>query len=113
MKLYERQCQQRQAEQRESAEIRERERRMIGPRSDGYISEPTREGNGTGYHYSRTIYGVRYGFTAVSMPNGERRYFVTRYNGYGDDGTEWGRSSGMRFGCAWTPVHSITRYPDK
>jgi hypothetical protein len=41
------------------------------------------------------------------MPNGDRRYFVNRYNGYGDDGTEEGRKSGMRFGCAWPQVHAI------
>jgi hypothetical protein len=80
-------------------------------RSEIYVTEPLREGNGTSRLWSRTIAGVAYSFTAVTMPDGERRYFVSRYNGYRDDGTEWGRTIGMQFGCAWTPVHSIIVKP--
>lgn len=72
---------------------------------------PDREGNGTSYVWSRTFGGVKFWFTFVVMPNGERRYFVERYNGYGDTGTPESRATGMRFGCAWTPVHNITVYP--
>lgn len=96
----------------ESAEIRATERARISPRTTGYVMEPIRKGDGTSFTYTRNIYGTAYSFTAVAMPNGERRYFVSRYNGYGDDGTEWGRQSGMRFGCAWTPIHSLTALAD-
>lgn len=54
--------------------------------------------------WSRTLRGVPHVFRAIRMPNGERRYTVRRYNGYGDDGTDRGRELGMRFGCAWSPV---------
>lgn len=75
-----------------------------GPRSDVVDHAPIREGNGSTRTWSRTLRGVPHSFTAVMMPSGERRYAVDRYNGYGDDGTAEGRRSGMRFGCAWTPV---------
>jgi len=52
--------------------------------------------------WSRVLSGVPHHFTAILMPNGDRRYAVDRYNGYGDDGSEAGRTSGMRFGCAWS-----------
>ena len=38
--------------------------------------------------------GKDYAFTAVTMRDGERRYFASRFNGY---------PGGRRFGCAWTP----------
>jgi hypothetical protein len=66
-----------------------------------------REGSGAVRVWVRTIAGVPYRFTAVLMPDGERRYVVNRYNGYGDDGTEGGRETGMRFDCAWNRVHFI------
>lgn len=81
---------------------------MISPRTNGYVHQPTRAHDGWSFRYSRTIYGTPYSFTVVTMPNGERRYAVDRYNGYGDNGTAWGRKIGMQFGCAWTPVHFIT-----
>lgn len=54
--------------------------------------------------WTRVIGGVQHSFRAIEMPNGERRYVANRYNGYGDDGTEAGRTSGMRFGCAWSQI---------
>jgi hypothetical protein len=62
--------------------------------------------------WRRTLRGVPHAFTAVLMPDGERRYFVSRYNGYCDDGTAEGRTFGMRFGCAWSPVASWTLSPE-
>jgi hypothetical protein len=82
-----------------------------GPRSSITEHAPTREGNGSTRTWTRTLRGVPHSFTAVTMPNGERRYAVSRYNGYGDDGTEAGRRSGMRFGCAWSVVAFWTVRP--
>jgi len=75
-----------------------------GPRSPVIDHEPDRPGNGSTRTWSRVLRGVPHGFTAVTMPDGERRYFASRYNGYGDDGTDAGRESGMRYGCAWSRV---------
>jgi len=57
------------------------------------------QGCGTSRYWSRTIRGIQYSFTAVLMPNGERRYFARRFNGY---------AGGPRFACAWTPCFSYT-----
>lgn len=75
---------------------------MIGPRSTITEFESLRPGNGTSRSWTRTLNGVLHSFTAVRMPDGERRYFVKAYNGYCDDGTPEGRARGMRFDCAWT-----------
>lgn len=77
--------------------------RDTGPRSEVVEHAPLREGNGSTRTWSRTLRGVPYRFTAVLMPNGERRYVVRRYNGH-DDGTPEGVRTGMRFDCAWSPV---------
>jgi hypothetical protein len=77
-----------------------------GPRSTITDHQPNRPGNGSSRTWSRVLRGVPHRFTAVTMPDGERRYFADRYNGYGDDGTDRGRESGMRFGCAWSRVAS-------
>lgn len=61
--------------------------------------------------WTRIIAGVPYGFTAVIMPGGERRYFVSRYNGYCADALAAGTTdlaTVLAFGCAWSPVHTIT-----
>jgi hypothetical protein len=52
---------------------------------------PLHAGNGTSRRWTRTIQGRLYSFTAVLMPNGERRYFAARF-----DGTD------KRFDCEWT-----------
>lgn len=83
-----------------------RSRRL--PAREVTVRMSPREGHGTSYVWSRTFNGVPFWFTFVVMPNGERRYWVTRYNGYGDDGTPEGRAIGRKFGCAWSPVHNIT-----
>ncbi|MGD9527759.1 hypothetical protein [Pseudonocardia sp.] len=82
-----------------------------GPRSEVTHHEPLREGNGSTRTWSRVLRGVPHGFTAVLMPDGERRYAVRKYNGYGDDGTPEGRANGMRFDCAWTQVAFWTVKP--
>jgi hypothetical protein len=63
-------------------------------RSEVQINAPSREGNGTSHVWSRTIDGQLFSFTLVNMPNGEIRWFVSRFNGY---------VGGPRWGCAWTP----------
>jgi hypothetical protein len=84
-----------------------------GSRGEIHTSLPDRPGNGTSRTWARTIGGARFTFTAVAMPDGERRYFVSRYNGYGDRGTPASRENGMRFGCAWSRVHAITIRPER
>lgn len=86
-------------------------RMVIGPRSPIRRYVPTNPTRGTSRTWMRTINGTPHAFVAVSMPDGERRYSVRRYNGYCDDGTPEGRKSGMRFGCAWSPVHFVTVAP--
>lgn len=81
------------------------------PRGPIHTTLPDRPGNGVSRAWVRIIRGVPYAFTAVTMPDGERRYVVRRYNGYGD-GTAESRAIGMRFDCAWSPVHSITVRPE-
>lgn len=78
--------------------------RFVSGRSEVIEHLPTREGNGTSYTWRRTINGRPYAFNYVAMPNGERRMFVSRYNGYcaNPDGTP-GRGA-LAFGCAWSPV---------
>lgn len=61
--------------------------------------EPSRPGNGSSLTWQRTIQGKPYSFTAVLMPDGERRYFASVFNGY---------SGGPKFACAWTRVLSWT-----
>lgn len=65
---------------------------------------PGAPSNGTTFGYRREINGTPYDFTFVVMPDGERRYFVRRYNGYLQD---LNREQGMKFACAWTQVHAI------
>lgn len=55
--------------------------------------EPYQPGFGTGRTWSRMIGGRLYSFNAVLMPDGERRYFASRF-----DGTD------MRFGHQWRSV---------
>ena len=52
----------------------------------GKITEraPLQEGYGTSRRWTRVIRGIRYSFTAVLMPSGERRYAVTRLRPGGD-----------------------------
>lgn len=80
---------------------------VIEPRSQIHVREATRPGNGSSRVWRRTINGRPYGFTAVLMPDGQRRYFVERYNGYlaNPDGTPG--FNALTFGCAWSPVHAI------
>lgn len=55
---------------------------------------PTREGDGTSRMWRRTIQGRQYSFTAVVMPDGERRYFASRLQPGKDP----------RFACYWRPA---------
>jgi hypothetical protein len=64
---------------------------------------PEHEGFGTSRSWSRTIQGIRYSFTAVTMPSGERRYFASRFNGY---------PGGARFACAWDRAAEMTFLTD-
>ncbi|HZZ17166.1 MAG TPA: hypothetical protein VFE08_14525 [Candidatus Sulfotelmatobacter sp.] len=56
---------------------------------------PGHELFGDSKRWTRTIRGKQYRFNAVLMPDGERRYFASVFNGY---------AGGPRFACAWTPV---------
>lgn len=61
-------------------------------------------------YYSRTINGTPYRFTFVLMENGERRHFVSKYNGYCADAVASGLmtlDSVLRFACAWSQAHAI------
>lgn len=77
----------------------------ISPRTPIITTEPAREGNGTCRRWSRTINGRPYSFNAVTMPNGERRYFVSRYNGYLSDADGLPTPGATKWGCAWSPAH--------
>jgi hypothetical protein len=74
----------------------------MSERSAVYVMEPRMEGFGTSRLWQRTIQGRLYSFTAVLMPNGERRYFASRFNGY---------SGGPAFACAWDPCFEHTVPP--
>lgn len=63
---------------------------------------PSTPHHGTARMWRRTIRGTAYQFTVVNMPNGEVRWFVSRFNGY---------IGGPSFGCAWTPVRKWTFRP--
>lgn len=76
--------------------------KMFGPRSEIYEWPAQREGNGSSRLWSREINGTPYSFTAVLMPNGERRYVVSKFNGY---------VGGPKFACAWDQIHFITIKP--
>lgn len=69
-----------------------------GPRSTVRHREPDRPGNGRSRVWTRTIGGQTYSFTLVTMPSGEIRWFVNRFNGYPDP----------RFGCAWSAYREWT-----
>lgn len=83
----------------------------MNARTEVITRQPSRPGNGVSRVWRRTIGANVYAFTVVNMPDGELRLFAQVYNGYGDDGTEFGRTTGMRFGCAWSRVHDITLSP--
>lgn len=94
-----------------------------GARSDVRQFGPFREGHGSSRQWNRVINGTPYSFTAVTMPDGERRYFVNRYNGYGQHKgacrcgseaihAEYIRNA-MMFGCAWSPAHAIIVPPSR
>lgn len=82
-----------------------------GPRSRLHFRSADRPGNGDVTMWRRVLRGVPHEFTAVAMPDGERRYSVRRYNGYCDDGTPEGRRRAMRFDCAWSRVARWTIRP--
>jgi hypothetical protein len=65
-----------------------------GPRSAVHESGPMQPGFGSSRTWTRELNGTLYSFNAVLMPDGERRYFVSRFNGY---------VGGPKFACAWTP----------
>lgn len=71
----------------------------VGPRSKIMEYAALRPGHGTSRTWTRVIYGTLYSFTAVTMPNGERRYSVSKYNSY---------VGGTSYDCAWDRVHFIT-----
>jgi hypothetical protein len=67
----------------------------VGTRSEVTSHAADRPGNGSSRTWSREIAGTLYAFTLVTMPDGEVRVFVQRFNGY---------VGGTRFACAWETV---------
>jgi hypothetical protein len=76
---------------------------MFGPRSAVIDHEPIGQGFGSYRTWSRTIGQNRYSFTLVTMPNGEIRYAVRKFNSY---------VGGPGFDCAWDRVHFFTIKPE-
>ena len=75
-----------------------------GTRSEVRESAPRREGNGTSRMWQREMRGKLYSFHAVTMPDGERRYHASRWDGPGRPGTP----GNPNFAHHWTPVFSYT-----
>lgn len=69
------------------------------PRKVQITSRAWQSGFGMSRTWQRDLGGELYSFTAVIMPNGERRYFADRFNG---------NVSGPEYGCAWTPCFEAT-----
>lgn len=69
----------------------------MSTRSEVRSAGPFRPGNGSSRYWSRTIQGKLYSFTAVLMPDGERRYVASRLDG--PDG---------RYDCNWT--HNVLKW---
>jgi hypothetical protein len=70
-----------------------------GPRSPIRVSPPRQPGNGTTRNWTRTLSGKLYAFFLVTMPDGEIRYEIRRYDG---------SPEGAKFDCDWTRLHFIT-----
>lgn len=70
---------------------------LTGERSEVTEHYATRTGNGHSRSWGRTIGGKQYSFTAVLMPNGERRYAASRLDG-----------PDARFACYWHRVGAWT-----
>lgn len=60
---------------------------------------PVRESDGRAVMWRRAIAGTVYEFSLVTMPDGERRVFASRFNGY---------PGGPRFACAWDRAAEMT-----
>lgn len=108
-------------EQFPAYELAERKRMEITQRQvSTYVrkatTHETTEIHATTYYYSRTINGTPYAFTFVLMRNGERRHFVSKYNGYCQSAVYNGLmslQSVLMYACAWSQVHAIiVRHPD-
>lgn len=65
--------------------------------------QPHEAGRGTSRMWTRVIRGRKYGFTAVTMPDGELRWSVSHFDA--PEGT-------ANFGCYWTRLHFITIKPE-
>lgn len=74
----------------------------VGPRGAVHVIEAKRLGDGTSRSWTRVLSGKRYSFTAVLMPDGERRYSISRF-----DGPE----GASNFAHYWTQVHFVTVPP--
>lgn len=74
------------------------------PRGEIRTYEPTREGWGSRRAWNRMLGGKLYSFHIVTMPDGERRYGASRWDGGGRPG-EPGHPN---FACDWTIVFTYT-----
>lgn len=72
-------------------------------RSEIHFVSALQEGFGTSRRWTRILGGKLYSFTAVLMPDGERRYSAYRY-----DGPKHLLGHGT-FGADWTPIHLFIR----
>lgn len=68
------------------------------------VHTPGTNGHGDTRRWTRLIDGAWFAFTVVTMPDGEIRWVVTRYNGY---------VGGPQFGCAWSPHRQWTFRPQR
>lgn len=68
-----------------------------GPRGPIFDNPAQRPGFGTSRSWARVVRGTLYRFVIVNMPNGQVRWFVSRFNGY---------VGGPEFGCAWDRVRA-------
>ncbi len=65
-------------------------------------TEPHQRGHGVTRSWTRVIRGRKYGFAAITMPDGELRWTASRFDA--PDGSP-------NFGCYWTRLHFITIKP--
>jgi hypothetical protein len=90
------------ADARNEADRLRREAAQNGERGTVHTTQPSQPGFGTSRTWSRQIAGTLYSFTVVTMPDGEVRWFASRFNGY---------VGGPSFACAWDQVSARTFRP--
>lgn len=77
----------------------------MGERSEVRVTPPSGAGNGTTRRWTRVLGGKRYSFVAVTMPDGELRYFASVWTGRL---TPEGEIDGPNFANEWRRVLAWT-----